>query len=293
MSSTIATGEDLRKEILVCLRHWLFDFFFSGTYPYAPASTYGFTPLVFHALSHWKLWVAAKAEFHGVQFESRYKRRPYDDELKRPISLPVAPDGGEWRNHDYLLRRLGTEERKVLCAVESEYGERIAHLTEDLEKRLHSVQSPLKVMVYRMPFPDKLEPATGHLIRKQAIEATFASKCCYFDAASQLREDWLFIGFPWYRNWPRQKEDAFVKLYVLSTRAKSRCHFVNRNATSGSQMLRWINGSDRCTVNPKAPSHLRRHLRLARRRRRRLLLAPPAGRIALRPPLRGVAFRER
>jgi hypothetical protein len=224
-------GTDLQTEIWHCLRLWLFDYcyFNPETNPFRPTLGYGPSPRTFHALSYWKAWMARKPELADVALEARYKYVVDDDEGRPSVTMVRHPDGGEVTSatgggHDYLLRQPGYPQPEVLCAVESEQGKKVGHVTEDLPK-LIAVRSPLKVMLYRMncskprktpPKPQLVE--AGFAERKQAIEAAIADN----PAAYQAREDWLFIGWPYlYPPYPRRPEGTFVRLYTLSTPCKS------------------------------------------------------------------------
>jgi hypothetical protein len=241
---------DLRQEIWHCLRYWLFDYHYFGPSPFPPHADYNIQLSAFHALSHWKCWMARKPAFAGVRLEARYHKKVRNDRggTRERVQLHFPPDGGEVKYHDYLLRKLGGSQPEVLCAAEVEYGIEVRHVTEDLRK-LVAVRSPLKVMFYRMDYANRLPPEVGFAERKQAIEAMISADPAY--ASDQQREDWLFVGYPYHdKPYPKHGEETDVRLYTLATPCKSISLVEPDWGTSGSPITTWISGFVPCIHQP-------------------------------------------
>ena len=224
---------DLRQEMWNCLRLWLYDYryFRPDSSPFPDLAKYGPPAAAFHALTHWKFWMARKSAFTGVKLEALYDPTIYNSRSKNDVTLFIPADGREYKSvscgrdryHDYVLRKHGDPQPEILCAAEVEDGTGEDHLTEDLQK-LVTERSRLKVMVYRMTYRNpkrrnSFEKRCGQ--RKQAIENMIDAEPAYTGSQDFPREDWLFIGFPYYSEYPKHGDETDVQIHTLRTPCES------------------------------------------------------------------------
>jgi len=203
---------DLLQEMWQCIRLWLFDFYFTSSYPFEPARKYGFSPAVFHALSHWKECIARNSDSGGKRLlEARYHKQYWDDEADIWRVLSICPDGGECGLIDYSLRQLTDHGWETLVAVESEYDKSDDAMLVDFNKLLN-VASPYKVMIHRIAEANRNSYFNERKRKVElAIGQSMKARSIYYP-----HEQWLLIGIPWYTYWPNNQIEAGVKLHTFS-----------------------------------------------------------------------------
>ncbi len=238
LRNAAAKKTDLREEIWHCIRYWVFDYryFEQIPSPFADVKRYSVPIAIFHGLSHWKFWMAEKDGVAGLALQACY-RESYENDRpgekvqgrKSRVFFHIPPDRGERRVPrdgadpggqpygllDYTLLEIDGPTEKVLGAAESEYSEKFEHMERRGLRNLVAVHSPLKVIIHRMDYLSKLRRNDRFARRRQEIENAMEGRGA--NAADKLPADWLFIGIPYYDNFPRSPSDAFVQLYTLST----------------------------------------------------------------------------